>query len=86
MKYIYQNADWHSFVWSGEKINNLLLDIQRAQGYLFGKMEDLIDYINNDETNLLIKSAIVHLWFVILHPFEDGNGRISRVLTDMILA
>ena len=227
MKYIYQNTDWHSFRWCGEKINNLLLDIQKAQGYLFGKMsvlgfdvknnallniltedilksfeiegeilnrkqvyssvarklgieidsdnvsvarnidgvvdmmldatqnydkllthdrlfgwhaslfplgysgmykievgqyrsdkngpmqvvsgflgkekvhyeapeahcllsemDSLIDFINNnnDDTNLLIKAAIVHLWFVILHPFEDGNGRIARALTDMILA
>ena len=37
-------------------------------------------------TNLLIKAAIAHLWFVILHPFEDGNGRIARALTDMLLA
>lgn len=224
MKYIYQNTDWHSFRWCGEKINNLLLDIQKSQGYLFGKMDvlgfevknnaslniiteniiksseiegeilnkeqvhssvarklgldfnpdisvgrniegvvdmmfdatqnydkplthdrlfgwhaslfptgysgmykievgqyrsgkngpmqvvsgsigrekvhyeapdaqylhsemnELINYINNDDTNLLIKAAIVHLWFVILHPFEDGNGRIARALTDMVLA
>lgn len=224
MKYIYQNTDWHSFKWCGEKINNLLLDIQKAQGYLFGKMDVLgfevknnallnvltenilksseiegeilnkeqvhssvarklgidlhkninierniegvvdmmfdaiqnfdkvlteerlfgwhaslfptgysgmykievakyrtdekgsmqvvsghlgkekihyeappanilkremnylIDYINNDTSNLIIKAGIVHLWFVILHPFEDGNGRIARALTDMILS
>ncbi|GAI08663.1 unnamed protein product, partial [marine sediment metagenome] len=30
--------------------------------------------------------ALAHLWFVTLHPFEDGNGRIARALTDMILA
>lgn len=224
MKYIYQNAHWHSFMWCGERINNLLFDIQKAQGYLFGKMdalgfdvknsaslniiteniiksseiegeilnkeqvhssvarklgldfnsdilvtrnidgivdmmfdatqnfdepltrerlfgwhaslfptgysgmykievgryrsdkngamqvvsgsigrerihyeapnaryldsemEDLINYINNENVNLLLKAAIAHLWFVILHPFEDGNGRIARALTDMILA
>lgn len=224
MKYIYQNTDWHAFRWCGEKINNLLLDIQKAQGYLLGKMDALgfevknnallnvltenilksseiegeilnkeqvhssvarklgldfnqninverniegvvdmmfdatqnftqpltkerlfgwhaslfptgysgmykidvgqyrsdkngpmqvvsghlgkekihyeapsaeildqemnylIDYINNDETNLLIKAGVAHLWFVVLHPFEDGNGRIARALTDMLLA
>lgn len=224
MKYIYQNTDWHSFRWCGEKVNNLLLDIQKAQGYLLGKMDILgfevknnallniltenilksseiegeilnkeqvhssvarklglelnspinierniegvvemmfdatqnfaqpiteerlfgwhaslfptgysgmykidagqyrsdkngpmqvisghlgrekvhyeapsaeilqqemsylIDYINNDKTNLLIKAGIAHLWFVVLHPFEDGNGRIARALTDMLLA
>ena len=41
MKYIYQNTDWHSFKWCGEKITKLLLEIQRAQGYLLGKMDAL---------------------------------------------
>ena len=34
----------------------------------------------------VLKAAIAHLWFVTLHPFEDGNGRISRALSDMLLA
>ena len=51
------------------------------------EMSDLIDYINENKTDdLLVKAGIVHLWFVILHPFDDGNGRIARALTDMILA
>lgn len=51
------------------------------------EMNDLINYINqNDDTDFLIKAGIVHLWFVILHPFDDGNGRIARVLADMMLA
>ena len=33
----------------------------------------------------MLKASIAHLWFVI-HPFEDGNGRIARALTDMLLA
>ena len=225
MKYIYQNTDWHSFKWCGDKTTNLLLNLQKAQGYLLGKMDVLgfevkenaflnvlienilksseiegellnkeqvrssvarrlglnydsninierdiegvvemmidatqnfnqpiteerlfgwhaalfptgysgmykiqvgqyrsdkngpmqvisgsvgkekihyeapeakylkeemnylIDYFNNNHSdNLLIKAAIIHLWFTTLHPFEDGNGRIARALTDMILA
>ncbi|GHS96130.1 cell division protein Fic [Synergistales bacterium] len=43
-----------------------------------------IDDIGNE--NPLIKAAIAHLWFVIIHPFDDGNGRITRVITDMMLA
>ena len=225
MNYIYQNADWHSFTYFGDKIQNLLLEIKKAQGYLLGKMDalgfdvknnallqvlteniiksseiegqildkhivrssiarrlgidlggetpisrdiegvvemmldatqnytqnmtkeriigwhaalfptgfsgmykinvgnyrtdkqgpmqvvsgyagkekvhyeappaeflefemqDLIDYINSEtEEDYLIKAGIVHLWFVILHPFDDGNGRIARALTDMMLA
>lgn len=33
----------------------------------------------------IIKAGIAHLWFVTLHPFEDGNGRIARTITDMLL-
>ena len=38
------------------------------------------------KTDLIIKSAIAHFWFVTIHPFEDGNGRIARALADMLLA
>ena len=41
---------------------------------------------NNSKVDLVIKAAIAHLWFVTIHPFEDGNGRITRALTDMLLA
>lgn len=34
----------------------------------------------------LVRAAITHLWFITLHPFDDGNGRITRALTDMALA
>jgi len=45
-----------------------------------------LDWFNNyDEIDLVIKAAIAHLWFVTIHPFEDGNGRITRALSDMIL-
>lgn len=54
---------------------------------LENEMDEFLNYINtNNEYDSLIKAGIVHLWFVILHPFDDGNGRIARALTDMILA
>ncbi|WP_198556596.1 Fic family protein [Paraglaciecola sp. MB-3u-78] len=34
----------------------------------------------------IIRAAFAHLWFITLHPFEDGNGRIARALTDRALA
>lgn len=55
-------------------------------GILDTEMSELIQYINNDKTDNLIKAGVVHLWFVILHPFDDGNGRIARALTDMLLS
>ncbi len=39
----------------------------------------------NDKTDLVIKAGLAHLWFITLHPFEDGNGRIARAITDMLL-
>lgn len=38
------------------------------------------------DIDLVLKSGLTHLWFVTLHPFDDGNGRISRALADMVLA
>lgn len=34
----------------------------------------------------MLKAGIAHLWFATIHPFEDGNGRITRAITDMQLA
>ena len=51
------------------------------------EMEALLTWINEDrETETVLKAGIAHLWFLTIHPFEDGNGRIARALTDMILA
>ena len=50
------------------------------------EMSRFIDWFNNYEMDLVLKAAIAHLWFVTIHPFEDGNGRITRALTDMLLA
>lgn len=51
------------------------------------EMERFISWINNDkEIDAVLKAAIAHLWFVSIHPFDDGNGRIARALTDMLLA
>ncbi len=40
----------------------------------------------NEQEDPLLKSAIAHLWFVTIHPFEDGNGRIGRTIAEMCLA
>ena len=51
------------------------------------EMESFIEWINDrQDIDLVIKAAFAHFWFVTLHPFEDGNGRIARALTDMKLA
>lgn len=51
------------------------------------EMERFIAWVNsNDEIDAVLKAAIAHLWFVSIHPFDDGNGRIARALTDLLLA
>jgi Fic family protein len=39
-----------------------------------------------DSTDLVLKAGVAHLWFVTIHPFDDGNGRIARAITDLMLA
>ena len=51
------------------------------------EMNQLIRWFNEDtQIDSIIKAAIAHLWFVTIHPFEDGNGRIARALADMQLS
>ena len=51
------------------------------------EMEIFLKWFNGAEpANQLLKSAIAHLWFVAIHPFDDGNGRLTRTLTDMLIA
>ncbi|WP_336943222.1 Fic family protein [Acinetobacter modestus] len=54
------------------------------------RLNEFIQWFNNsrDDSLLdpLIRAGITHLWFVTLHPFDDGNGRITRTLTDLALA
>lgn len=50
------------------------------------EMERLIDWCNNAVQSPFIMAAVAHLWFVTIHPFDDGNGRLSRTLADMLLA
>ena len=51
------------------------------------EMAHFLDWFNRQENvNSVIRSAIAHFWFVCIHPFEDGNGRLARILSDMLLA
>jgi Fic family protein len=50
------------------------------------EMEKLINRCNESRQSPFIMAAVAHLWFVSIHPFDDGNGRISRTLADMMLA
>jgi len=52
-----------------------------------GEMAAFLEWFNNGQNlDPVLKAGIAHLWFVTIHPFDDGNGRITRAITDMQLA
>ena len=54
---------------------------------LNAEMSDLLLWFNVDQKDdPLVKAGLAHLWFVTIHPFDDGNGRIARAVGDMALA
>ncbi len=51
------------------------------------EMNAFLTWFNGDsEVDPVIKAGLAHLWYVTIHPFEDGNGRIARAIADMALA
>lgn len=58
-----------------------------AASRLDAEMKSFLDWFNGeDDTDPVIRAALAHLWFVTIHPFDDGNGRIARAIADMSLA
>ena len=51
------------------------------------EMDRFLEWFNKtDSFDFIMKAAIAHFWFIIIHPFDDGNGRIARALSDLMLA
>jgi len=51
------------------------------------EMDRFLKWFNENKTlDLVLKSAIAHFWFIIIHPFDDGNGRIARAISDLLLS
>ena len=51
------------------------------------EMTVFLEWIENHiDLDPVLKAGLAHLWFVTIHPFDDGNGRIARAITDMLLA
>ena len=66
-----------------EKVHYIAPAPERVEG----EMARFLEWFNKDENiSSVVRSAIAHLWFVSIHPFEDGNGRLARILSDMLLA
>ncbi len=66
-----------------ERIHYIAPSPQRVEE----EMCHFIEWFNSEKPlSPILRSAIVHLWFVSIHPFEDGNGRLARILGDIYLA
>lgn len=51
------------------------------------EMNAFLEWFNDkQQIDLVLKAAIAHFWFIIIHPFDDGNGRIARAISDLMLA
>jgi Fic family protein len=55
---------------------------------LGAEMREFLNWFNAGESTAdpVYRAALAHLWFATIHPFDDGNGRIARALSDMLLA
>ena len=68
-----------------DKIKQKVLFTPISPEKLNDGLENLFDYINNSSDPILVKTALMHLEFEALHPFQDGNGRIGRMLITLLL-
>lgn len=57
-----------------------------AAARLPAEMEAFLQWVNGHDADPVLRAAIAHFWFVTLHPFDDGNGRIARAVADWALA
>ncbi|MFY8005087.1 MAG: Fic family protein [Chitinophagaceae bacterium] len=66
-----------------EKIHYVAIPANKVQE----EMNKFLHWFNsNSQIDPVLKAAIAHFWFIIIHPFDDGNGRIARAIADLMLA
>jgi len=57
-----------------------------ASNLVKAEMDKFLAWLNGqDSIDCVLKAAIAHFWFIIIHPFDDGNGRIARAISDLFL-
>ncbi len=74
------------YVTSGEGIRRKIHYLAPPAETLEHEIKKFLEYCNTSQDNPIVKSAIAHIWFVQIHPYGDGNGRLTRNLTNHILA
>ena len=74
------------FIVSGEYKNREVIYEAPASELVPSMMNDFITFVNDSSYPSAVLSAVAHYYFVAIHPFEDGNGRMARLIGDYILA
>jgi len=74
------------YVTSGEGMKRKIHYVAPPSIIIDNEMNKLLDYCNTSQDNPIIKSAIAHIWFVQIHPYGDGNGRLTRNIINHILS
>jgi Fic family protein len=69
--------------WEKEKIHYIAPPAKDIENL----MDNFLIWLNKyDDINMIYKAIVAHLYFVLIHPFDDGNGRIARAITDYLLS
>ncbi len=82
---MYRSNEEHiiSGMFGREKVHYITPSPERLEH----EMQKFLSWFNSEvSVNYILRSAVAHFWFVSIHPFEDGNGRLARILSDMMLA
>ena len=74
------------YVTSGEGIRRKVHYLAPPANIVDQEMKKFLEYCNTSQDNPIIKSAIAHIWFVQIHPYGDGNGRLARNITNHLLS
>ena len=85
MKYFDEDNGSYRNHGEGVKRNNEIIYMAPESILVPTLMKSLFNYMNNNDLNTIILSAIFHYYFVFIHPFSDGNGRLARFWVSLML-
>ena len=75
-------------VWIGKKISDPIekaIYVPPEAHFVDEYIDDLLEYLKNGKESVLVKAGVAHYQFEAVHPFEDGNGRIGRLMIPLVL-